>query len=39
MDADLAMWIAIHRALVAIAKAIDTYKIRPDRKAQPKTKN
>lgn len=38
MDADLAMWVAIHRALIAIAKAIDTYKIRPGRKAQPKPK-
>ena len=39
MDADLAMWVAIHRALVAIAKAIDTYKIKPGRRSQPKTKD
>lgn len=38
MDADTTMWIAIHRALIAIAKAIDTYKIKPGRrKAHPKT--
>jgi hypothetical protein len=35
MEAEYAFWLAVHRGILAIAKAIDTYKLKPYRRSNP----
>jgi hypothetical protein len=35
MEPEYAFWLAVHRGILAIAKAIEIYKLRPHRRSKP----